>query len=272
MTRLTGTATAVLCAFALAIPAALGGGAAWYFGDREYQPGDVAESTTSVSWGHNSSLGRPENGPFLIYLAPADATVETWPGVPVDAMLVGIVEVQVGPFMGEDGELYGPHHAIARFEIPEVAPGDYQIAICNDPCSTSLGDIIGGWDLHVVAGSDGRSADEVAAEVRVALEFYPPWPRGAEIAKVPETVATVPTDVPQLREPDAAPAVIVDPPSDVVAPSAVPAQASPSGWAIGLLITSVVLLLILLMIPIVDGLRWLARRIVPIYGRGKEIL
>ena len=151
------------------------GGSVWLFEESEYQPGDVAESTTSVAWGHDSSLGTPEDGPYLIYLAPIDASATTWPGIPDAAMLVGIVEIHLGTYRAEDGDLYGPHHAVARIEMPDAAPGEYQIFHCNDPCTKTLGDLIGGWGITVVAGSGGRPPAEIAEEIRNVVGNRPIW-------------------------------------------------------------------------------------------------
>ena len=167
---------------------AVAGGAVWHF-DGEHQPGDIAVSVTSVAWDHDSELGTPAEGPYLIYLVPEAAGTEAWPDGPAEGMLVGVVEIAFGPFQAEDGEWYGPHHAIARFEIPDVAPGSYLISHCNDPCTNTLGDITGGWGLQVVAGSRGRSPAEIADEVRESLTSYrhpvpPPEPEQPESADI----------------------------------------------------------------------------------------
>lgn len=151
---------------------AYAGGAVWGF-EGYHRPGDVVESTTAVAWAHDATLGTPEDGPFLIYLAHADAESDTWPQVPEGSLLVGIVEVHEGPFNGVGGDSYGPHHAVARFEIPDVPGGIYQIFHCNDPCTATLGDVIGGWDLRVIAGADGRPAEEIADEVRAGTATAP---------------------------------------------------------------------------------------------------
>lgn len=149
------------------------GGAVWEF-EGYHRPGDVVESTTAVAWGHNPTLGAPEDGPYLVYLAPNDLVPMEWPGVPEEAILVGAVEVHTGPYWPEGEELeMGPHHATARFEIPDVAAGSYQVLHCNDPCTTTLGDIIGGWDLRVLPGDDGRSAAAIAAEVKAMVPSLP---------------------------------------------------------------------------------------------------
>lgn len=171
MRRLTRFAFTAVLLLAATAPV-FAGGAVWHF-EGYHQPGDFVESTTAVAWDHNSELGTPEDGPFLIYLAASEDGPTDSPVIPEDALLVGIVEVHEGPYTGSDGESYGPHHAVARFEIPDVAPGTYQIFHCNDPCTTTLGDIVGGWDLRVANGDNGRAADVIAAEVREQLGEAP---------------------------------------------------------------------------------------------------
>lgn len=62
---------------------------------------------------------------------------------------------------------------MARFEIPEVPSGVYQIFHCNDPCTATLGDIIGGWDLRVIDGPEGRPPEDVAADVQARVATAP---------------------------------------------------------------------------------------------------
>ena len=164
MRRLAPITLMIVAWMGAALPAAAGG-AVWEF-ERYQRPGEEVLATTAVAWDH-SSLGTPEQGPYFVYLAPMDVE-PTWPGLPEEALLVGLVEVYEGPYQDRAGYSMGPNHAVARFEIPDIEPGSYQILHCNDPCTDTLGDIAGGWDLRVLSGSDGRPADEIAAEVREA--------------------------------------------------------------------------------------------------------
>ena len=170
MRRLVVIVTAVTVMMSIGIDARAGG-AVWEF-EGYHRPGDIVESTTAVEWGHDPSLGRPEDGPYLVYLAPNDLVPQEWPGIPDEAILVGVVAVRTGPYQS-DGFSMGPDHAIARFEIPDVPAGSYQVLHCNDPCTTTLGDIIGGWDLRVLSGGEGRSASAIAAEVKAVAPSLP---------------------------------------------------------------------------------------------------
>ncbi len=196
MMRRSVTLSTLAAVLALAT-SARAGGAVWEF-EGYHRPGDVVVSTTAVAWSHSSRLGNPDDGPYLIYLAPASTEIDNWPDLPEESMLVGIVEVHDGPYTHADGSLYGPDHAVARFEIPAVAPGIYQIFHCNDPCTSTLGDLVGGWDLRVMGGEAGRPAEEIAAEVRDRMTDAPllipagPLDTGAErgqAATVPDAVA-----------------------------------------------------------------------------------
>lgn len=168
MRRLVTISVTVLGLIWVATLAAAGGGAIWEF-EGYHEPGERVETATAVAWGTES--GTPDDGPYYVYLAPMDIEY-VWPEIPEEALLVGVVEIREGPLW--DGQFYvGPHHAVARFEIPDVAPGTYQILHCNDPCTTGLGDIIGGWDLRILAGSQGRAPEEVADDARESVTHLP---------------------------------------------------------------------------------------------------
>ena len=266
------------------------GGAVWHFDDQEYQPGDIAEATTAVAWSHNGSLGTPDDGPFIIYLAPQEAVAESWPGLPDGSIPVGIVEIHLGPYQEADGDWYGPHHAVARFEIPDVSPGEYQIAHCNSPCTKTLGDIIGGWDVHVIPGPNGRSAAEIADEIWIAFDDYPQ-------STEPETAATeedaTDPDLDMLYPPSRAvssvespfhPALppvsdpvtarysdpVLAPDSDQHASSSESVDPESSSWAIGFLVTLLAVLIALLLIPLVGRIGWFTRRVLQNRRRGTK--
>jgi len=201
MRRLFPFTLLIVVGMGAALPA-LAGGAVWEF--EQYQrPGEEVVAITSVVW-DDTSLGTPEQGPYYVYLAPMDVDF-TWPGLPEEAVLVGLVEVYEGPYQDRAGYLMGPNHAVARFEIPDIEPGSYQILHCNDPCTDTLGDIIGGWDLRILSGSDGRPEDVVAAEVRdLAREMpllYREDPPTRVAKKQPVVEPVTPVYVPSETDP-----------------------------------------------------------------------
>ena len=210
------------------ISVAVAGGSAWTFGDDEYLPGQIVETTTSVAWGHNADLGTPDDGPYFLYLAEASREWRQWPPDPEGTMLVGIVEITLGPFEAEDGVLHGPHGATARFEIPDIPPGEYQVIHCNDPCTTQLGDVIGGWGLQVGAGSEGRPPETIAAEVMAAIAADPLL-GSADHAKHLEAQRTAARRALLPSEPDAAEATTPAPVAGL--PVAPMVRTDPSGEA-----------------------------------------
>ena len=137
---------------AAATPASAGG-AVWDFDRPLYAAGDEATAFTSVWWDDANDLGTPDDGPYQAYILrtpPADALVTgEWPSIPPEAMWVGEVEIGLGP-IEQDGFMTGPNHAIVRFTVPDVPPGAYDLLHCNDPCTTTLGDIT--WGRFVVGG------------------------------------------------------------------------------------------------------------------------
>jgi hypothetical protein len=120
------------------------GGSTWTFDRDSYEPGDVAHGWAPVFWEHNPDLGTPEDGPYLAFVAPvgpgfgfgAEATI------PDGAVRVAEIQVHLEPY-DAGGVRFGPHHATLAFTVPELAPGMYQVWHCNDPCTTTLGDL--GW-------------------------------------------------------------------------------------------------------------------------------
>jgi hypothetical protein len=140
------------------------------------------------------------------------------------------------------------------------------------PCTKTLGDIIGGWDLHVIAGPNGRPASEIADEVWLGVEEYPQWNEPETTA--PREEATDP-DLDMLYPPSRAVSSGESPSAPVSDPSSAAVSApdsdqlvvasesadpeSPSG-AIGFLATLLVVLIALLLIPLVDRIGWLTNR------------
>lgn len=145
------------------------GGSVWHF-EGYHRPGDVVDASTTAAWGHDPGLGTPADGPFLLYLVPADSEPDTFLGIPAEPLLVGSVHIdQSHRTPGTSTTAL----ATAHFEIPSVPPGEYQIVHCNEPCTTTLGDIIGGWGLRVIGGDRGRPPEQVDADVRSSLGLEP---------------------------------------------------------------------------------------------------
>ena len=72
----------------------------------------------------------------------------------------------------------GPHHATLAFTVPDLAPGMYEVWHCNDPCTTTLGDLT--WGTFWIG--------PVGAPVPIS-----PTPVRPVTAPVPTTTASVPS-------------------------------------------------------------------------------
>ncbi|HVE98573.1 MAG TPA: hypothetical protein VNA12_05275 [Mycobacteriales bacterium] len=123
------------------------GGATIEFAEPSYQVGDVAYGASAVAYRHNPDLGAPEEGPYYLYLAPATppSPNRPWPFVPPGAIRVATVQFRKGPVQ-EPGTTFlsGPDHVVVEFTVPTLAPGDYDTIVCDDPCESSLGDLVDG--------------------------------------------------------------------------------------------------------------------------------
>ncbi len=135
------------------------GGSRLKFDQASYQPGDVAHAVAAVSYSHNTELGRPDGGPYFVYLAPF-AAVEPgppgvrWPYLPPGAVRVGDVAFRAGPVQEPGTDfLTGPDHVEAEFAVPDLSPGTYAAVVCDDPCRSSIGDVVHGR-LTVAAAAD----------------------------------------------------------------------------------------------------------------------
>jgi hypothetical protein len=138
------------------------------------------------------------------------------------------------------------------------------------PCTKTLGDIIGGWDLHVIAGPNGRPASEIADEVWLGVEEYPEWiepetPATEEAATDPEIDMLYPparevSSVESSSEPVSVPDSDQFADSDQFTVSSESADPEASPWAVGFVATLLAVLIALLLIPLVDRIGWLISR------------
>lgn len=120
-------------------PAAAGG--SWLDPAKDrYEPGETA---TLVGYTGGGQLGWVEDGPFFGYLRvdPAAAVAqEQWPAIVPSDLPLGQLILQE---TGRGG--YLSLRAAITFTLPaDLPPGTYEFVYCNDPCTTGLGDLIGG--------------------------------------------------------------------------------------------------------------------------------
>ncbi len=131
-------AVATVCAGLVLAPAtgAAGGGAVFDFDSEYYVPGDQVIAETSVGFGHGDRADLDE-GPFFAWLYRSGTDFDRG------------TAVLLGPI---DFERRGHDVAVARisFSVPDVRPGGYEIATCNEDCSGRwIGDLVGGWFIVV---------------------------------------------------------------------------------------------------------------------------
>jgi hypothetical protein len=144
----TGVRAAVVVLIALAGAwfvrggAAHAGGSTWNLDRESSEPGDVVTGWASIAWEHNPDLGTPEDGPYFAFVAPVGPGFRfgTAATIPDGAIRVAEIQVHVEPY-DAGGVRFGPHHATLQFTVPDQPPGMYEIWHCNDPCTTTLGDL-----------------------------------------------------------------------------------------------------------------------------------
>jgi hypothetical protein len=151
-------AVAALAAVTLAAPTPAGaGGGDWLYPDRDrYEAGEQVRlvgytQALARSALDERALTRAElrrNGPYYAYLrvdpaaAERDATQEDSPlpyAHPADLQLGRVTTDEISPARG-DYSL----RVSATFWLPrDLAPGEYNVTVCNDPCTTTLGWLFG---------------------------------------------------------------------------------------------------------------------------------
>jgi hypothetical protein len=106
-----------------------------------YEAGEVA---TLVGYVGPGPLGWVDDGPFFAYLRAGDVQVPPNPVFSDQGTPVGRLEVEPagGANANADASLL---RVRLSFRLPSsLPPGSYGVAYCNDPCTTGLGDLIGG--------------------------------------------------------------------------------------------------------------------------------
>jgi hypothetical protein len=157
-------AAAALAAVTLAAPPPAGaGGGDWLYPHRDRYEADqqvllvgyteaIARSTSDDSVLAKAALRG--DGPYYAYLRVDPAAIERdaprdgspWPYIhPTDRRMSQVTAEEVGPVASR----YLSLRVSAAFRLPrDLAPGTYQVIVCNDPCTTTLGYLVGS-SLHV---------------------------------------------------------------------------------------------------------------------------
>ena len=115
-----------------ASPAMAGGSYLHPVRDR-YEVGDVV---TLVGYTSGGQLGQAHDGPFFAYLVTEENPLWATRELPGGSVPLGPLTV----------EPWGPALRVSvSFSLPRhLAPAVYTVTYCNDPCTTGLGDLIGG--------------------------------------------------------------------------------------------------------------------------------
>jgi hypothetical protein len=210
-------AAAMFVVHALSAVAPATAGGSWLSPVRDrYEPGEVA---TLVGYTSGGQLGWVQDGPFFAYLVAGDLTLWAEHRLPTDHVALGPLSIQArGRTLRVSISFPVPGHLVA---------GLYTVTYCNDPCTTGLGDLIGGsvalgvdpprkvqraWDLDdpeianladdaVLAGpGDSVTAADVRAGRAVAPAQRPSagQPLGPDERPAPPPVAELQADVPPV--------------------------------------------------------------------------
>ena len=147
--RLCLAGVIVVCAVLLIAAPAQAGGQLWDLdgqpsGQAYYEPGSTMTARGGVYlWDGRGRNDRgayhagPEHGPFHFYISKMDDGVG-WgpyaPPLPKDAQLMGDVVLEQRDETTWD--------ASGSFTLPDLAPGNYMLHHCNDPCTRQLSDIM----------------------------------------------------------------------------------------------------------------------------------
>jgi hypothetical protein len=100
--------------------------------------GQEVVAHTGIYVANPDRVERLENeGPFYAWLSPGDAYLDDT-NLPSDA-------IRLAPFtIAFDGSNGVPVRA--RFTVPNVPSGEYEVVVCNDPCTLSgFGEYVQGW-------------------------------------------------------------------------------------------------------------------------------
>lgn len=125
-------------------PARAGGSWLYPTGD-SFQAGD---NVTLVGYTGGGQLGWVDDGPFYAYLRVGAAAGDPSPSVMPSDVPLGPLTIEE---TGKGG--YLTLRASLTFRVPAgLEPRRYDVVYCNDPCTTGLGDLVGGFvDVGVPA-------------------------------------------------------------------------------------------------------------------------
>jgi MYXO-CTERM domain-containing protein len=133
-------------------PAWAGGASELEFDQRYLVVGHTVTGRETFYAMEFEGTGGVDDGPYHAYLLPQDTWIRP-PRIPSAAIVLGTLRI-----FDRRPERPGANARLV-FTVPEVAPGDYTIDFCNDPCTeSSIGDLYGSWVQIVASPLDARFA------------------------------------------------------------------------------------------------------------------
>jgi hypothetical protein len=172
-----------------------------------FVPGDVVAGRTATWLKSTSGGGHLDDGPYFAYVIRSRGFPRV-PPMPRAAIPAGRVYVEP-----HGNGRYGT--AGVSFTLPELEPGRYWIANCNDPCTTSLGDLMATpitvatdrGEARLVAITDRLEDRLIALRHRVVNRVLGTQRRtlSTRLDVLRDEVAALEAEIAALREADAAP-------------------------------------------------------------------
>lgn len=126
--------------------------------DIRVEAGDEVSFEATVDRG---ALGWVDDGPFFVYLQGDEFGTVVSEGYGGIATEVPLGELDLGPTTQR-------LQVSVDITIPEqTPPGEYWITVCNDPCTTGIGDLVGAL---IYVGMDPPTTEEAFAAVSAVSE------------------------------------------------------------------------------------------------------
>ncbi len=199
---------------------ATAGGSTWKLDRESYEVGDRVTGWAPIAWEHNPDLGTPEDGPYFAWIARVGGEFGSGTEARLPERAVRVAELEVSlDWYDAGGVKFGPHHARLAFTVPELPQGQYQIWHCNEPCTTTLGDLTwGGFRI-----GPASSPEPVEA---------PPTPSAVPSTTAPSPPTTSPSTTTTVSE------------ADTVSHDVTPAAIDPSSTSVALVAGAIGIVLV----------------------------
>ncbi len=177
-------AAAAAAAFIITGVGAAQAGGTWLEpSDTRIEAGDKVEFTATVDRG---TLGWVDDGPYYVYLQGDGFGEVIEEGLGGSATDVSLGELD---FADQSPQL----DVAAIVTIPaDTPPGEYWVTVCNDPCTTGLGDLVGAL-VYVGVDPPDVEAEKVVATATPTTTAAPTTPVSeATVESLPRRMALAP--------------------------------------------------------------------------------